>query len=64
MSSAVERIEPMAMELRPTDTASASMNNSPTRRRPMPLAAASSALENELSSRGGRITAITPGSPG
>ena len=41
----------MAIEDRPTDTARASMNSRPTRRRPMPRADASSGL-TELRSRG------------
>ena len=51
MSSAVERIDPMAMDDRPTETARASMNSRPTTRRLMPRAEASSAL-TELRSSG------------
>ena len=51
MSSAVERIDPMAMDERPTETASASMNSRPTMRRLIPRAEASSGL-TELKSSG------------
>ena len=51
MSSAVERIDPTAIDERPTDTAMATMNSPPTPRRLMPRARVSSALR-ELSSNG------------
>ncbi len=51
MSNAVERIDPMAIDDRPTATAMASMNTRPTARMRIPRAAASS-LETELSSSG------------
>jgi hypothetical protein len=57
MSSAVERMVPMAMEDRPTDTARASMNSRPMRRRPMLRAEASSGLRELRSS--GRWMAAT-----
>ena len=57
--SAVERIDPMAREDRPTETARASMNSSPTLRRPMPRAEASSGL-TELRSSGRWIVATRP----
>jgi len=51
MRSAVERTDPMATEEIPTAIASVSINKSPTRRSPMPHAAASSLLR-ELNMRG------------
>ena len=58
MSRAVERIDPTAMDDRPTETARESMNSRPTMRRLMPRAEASSAL-TELRKRGRWITPTT-----
>ena len=58
MSSAVDRMEPTAIEESPTDTAIAIMKSCPTRRRFTPRARASSAL-TELISSGRKIRAMT-----
>ena len=59
ISSAVERMAPMASAERPTATARATMNSEPTSRTRTPRAAAASGL-SELRSRGRKMKAISP----